>query len=167
MKLINIFAKKEINFTHPIKIITILVIMIPLISIISINMLNLNFGIDLIGGLEFHVKFNKFIKISEINKLLNELNLYKNKIQHYGNQTTNEMLIKIEKPSNIILKQTKYIKKYLATYSNKHNFLNISDITINKKSHDNMLLKLNINKTLKNNNFFIFNTIIENKHIIM
>ncbi len=102
MKFMRLFDPKEnIDFVSKFKVTNIIGMLIPALSIVGLLALGINWGIDFSGGTEMQVQFTKSVPAQDIRSVLTDLGFAKNQVQSYGESSSNEMLIRVERVTTL------------------------------------------------------------------
>lgn len=87
--------KYNINFTGKFTITTIISTLLVLGSLVLLANKGLNYGVDFKGGAEVQVKFSETVKGVEVRSMLERNKLNVSSIQSIGDESENELLIKV------------------------------------------------------------------------
>lgn len=82
----------------------------------------LKFGIDFAGGTEMYIKFNQVISSGEVRKLLTEAGFNDSSVQHFGDPTHNEYLVRLERSTGSLKSVTQDVENVFVKARGKTGF---------------------------------------------
>jgi preprotein translocase subunit SecF len=156
MKFMRLFDPKEnINFVSKFKVTNIIGMIIPSMSVLGLLVLGINWGIDFSGGTEMQVQFNKTVPAQDIRAILGDLGFAKNQVQSYGESSSNEMLVRVERVTTLteedVNKVAETVKNEMAgSWQNEADVAKLK-ATFEKSAGDRITLHLPLPKVAKQN----------------